>query len=157
MKRSLLNLVAGLGILGAVGAAYGGHPRPSGGSGGSYRSHGGFAPSQGYPGMRPSRPQPVNRSYAQPYGQRFSHGTYYRGRGHRHWRYWSWSRQYGCRCYWDPTTGCWYYWSAADGCYYPLSYAAVVPPEPAAIPPGASTSPVPFTDDALPPSPDGPG
>lgn len=60
--------------------------------------------------------------YCQSYGRPFSHGYYYQGGNHYHWRYRQWDARYGCYCYYDPSCTTWYYWCQPDSCYYPVNY-----------------------------------
>ena len=69
-----------------------------------------------------------HNGYYKSHGTKFSHGYYYKGKDHRHWKYRTWFSRYHCYCYWDAGLNCWYYWSAPTLCYYPLSYAEVSPP-----------------------------
>jgi hypothetical protein len=170
MRKYLFSLVAALALLSVAGVnkalarphGGGGGGHGHGGGGGGGWGHGGGQPAGkpgwghggGQPGGKPGWSPGGKPGYIKQYGRPFSHGRYYQGRYHRHWRYSCWSWKYCCRCYWDPDAECWYYWSEADGCYYPLTYAAVVPPTPMAVPAGASTTPVAFSPGDLPPSPD---
>jgi hypothetical protein len=62
------------------------------------------------------------------HGTKFSHGYYFKGREHRHFRYRYWHHHRHHYMYYYPGTHGWYYWSGKRNAYYPMSYASTVPP-----------------------------
>ena len=66
--------------------------------------------------------EPAKSGSQMRHGTSFSHGVYYAGRDHNHWKSCYFDDRFGCHLYMCPTTSCYYYWCEADVRYYPVSY-----------------------------------
>jgi hypothetical protein len=56
------------------------------------------------------------------HGEKFAHGTLYRGYRHNHWGYRYWNGTNRAWYYYDPGIKSYYYWCQPDSCWYPVSY-----------------------------------
>jgi hypothetical protein len=134
MSRFLLSAVAGALTLALSGTAQAGHGHSSSHSysgGSSYSKYnGGTFHTSNYSKFNAgtTRSFSTTNSYHLKYGTKFSYGYYFSGRNNHFWSSYSFSRRYGCYCYWYPALSCWYYWYAPGNCYYPISYITVAPP-----------------------------
>jgi len=118
----MFRTLAGLTVMTAL--AMGGPVEAAGPGGKKYHGPGMSGHHDSHKGHKPG----YYKQYSLRHGHKFSHGYYYEGRWHGHWRSIYYSNRYRTTLYFDEGFGTWYYWAARRNAFFPFSYIEIEPP-----------------------------